>query len=106
MAGLLRQLTTQSYTFSGGILTPTTSLPTPEPFEAPLWALRVNALWFTSLILSLSTASYGMLVKQWLREYLALDYLSPLEKLRARELRSLSLAQWRVFEMAAVLPLL
>ncbi|KAI0076112.1 hypothetical protein K474DRAFT_1598643, partial [Panus rudis PR-1116 ss-1] len=29
----------------------------------------VNGLWFTSLFLSLVTASLGMLAKQWLREY-------------------------------------
>ena len=28
-------------------------------------------LWFASLIVSLSTASFGMLVKQWLIEYLS-----------------------------------
>ncbi|KIP02589.1 hypothetical protein PHLGIDRAFT_78932, partial [Phlebiopsis gigantea 11061_1 CR5-6] len=31
--------------------------------------VKVNALWFASLICSLVTASLGMLVKQWLREY-------------------------------------
>ena len=65
---LLRQSLTINYTMSNGFLNSTVPFPTTLPFEAPLWALRVNGLWFASLIVSLSTASIGMLVKQWLTE--------------------------------------
>ncbi|EKM61800.1 uncharacterized protein PHACADRAFT_85211, partial [Phanerochaete carnosa HHB-10118-sp] len=37
------------------------------PFSPPPSAIHVNVLWFASLMFSLITASYGMLVKQWLR---------------------------------------
>ncbi|KAF7789388.1 hypothetical protein EIP86_000332 [Pleurotus ostreatoroseus] len=69
-------------------------------------AIRVNSLWFASLICSLVAASLGMLVKQWLREYLAVDYLSPQARVRIRQFRWEGLKQWRVFEIAALLPLL
>lgn len=79
---------------------------TPLQFTAPLWALRVNGLWLASLIISLSTASFSMLVKQWLREYLAFEYTAPQERLRAHQYRKPAIEKWKVFEIAAVLPML
>lgn len=52
------------------------------------------------------TASFGMLVKQWLREFLAVENPSPQARLRIRHYRWPGLQQWKVFEIAAVLPLL
>lgn len=75
-------------------------------FKPPSTAIRVNILWSASLTLSLMTASFGILVKQWLREYLALDYTSPQERLRSRQFRHPGLAQWKVYEIAGILPLL
>ncbi|GJE95349.1 hypothetical protein PsYK624_115330 [Phanerochaete sordida] len=103
---LMRQSFAQNYTFTDGVLRPITPFPQNLAFEAPLWALRVNGLWFASLIVSLSTASFGMLVKQWLIEYLAMDWISPEEQLRARQYRCPGLDDWKVFEIAAMLPLL
>ncbi|GJE90526.1 hypothetical protein PsYK624_066660 [Phanerochaete sordida] len=98
---------TQSYTISSGVLNSTIPSPPPLPtFAAPLWALRVNGLWFASLIVSLATASLSMLVKQWLREYLAFDYTAPRERVRALQYRRPGLKKWKVFEIAAVLPML
>ena len=68
--------------------------------------LIINATWFASLILSLMAASYGMLVKQWLREFLATQEASPLVRLRIRCFRYPALAKWKVFEIVAALPFL
>ncbi|GJE95369.1 hypothetical protein PsYK624_115530 [Phanerochaete sordida] len=106
VVALLRQVLMQKYTQSGSALNPVNPVATVDPFEAPLWALRVNGLWFASLIVSLSTASFGMLVKQWLIEYLAMEWISPEEQLRARQYRHPGLKEWKVFEIAAMLPLL
>ena len=65
-----------------------------------------NVAWFASLMISLISASYGMLVKQWLREYLANTETSPLARLRIRCFRYPALAKWKVFEIVAALPLL
>jgi hypothetical protein len=54
----------------------------------------------------LVSASFAILVKQWLREYLAGDYTSPQARLRIRHFRNPGLADWKVFEIAAILPLL
>lgn len=106
MVFLLHRIATQNYSINGGFLNVTSALPSRPPFEAPTWALRVNGLWFSSLIVSLSAASLGILVKSWLREYLAGEWISPQEKLRARQYRNPALSQWKVFEIAAALPLL
>ncbi|CAL1699767.1 unnamed protein product [Somion occarium] len=75
-------------------------------FQAQPLAVHVNILWFASLVCSLVTASIGILVKQWLREYLAGERSSPRERLRLRHVRYEGLVRWRVFEIAALLPLL
>lgn len=104
--GLLQQIAAQNFTFGPGFLNSTNTSPSSPSFEPPLWAIRVNVLWFTSLLLSLSSASFGILVKQWLREYLALEYAAPRERLRARQYRNPAMSDWKVFEIAAFLPLL
>lgn len=98
---------TESYHLVNGSLNSTASLRTAsQPFSPPPSVIHVNVLWFASLMFSLITASYGMLVKQWLREYLAVDYVSPQARLRVRQFRHPGLKDWRVFEIAAMLPLL
>lgn len=82
-----------------------TSLPvetfTPEPRS--VW---LNVLWFIALVLSLTSASLGMLVKQWLREYLNNPYVTPEEQRRVRLFRIRGLRKYKVSEIAAFLPLL
>lgn len=106
MVDLMRQFVAKNFTSGPGFMNSTTPVPEIPDFEPPLWAIRVNVLWFISLILSLSAASFGMLVKQWLREYLALEYTTPQQRLRARQYRSPALSKWKVFEIAAFLPVL
>ena len=85
MITLLRIIANQNYTTNLGVTSVVSPvLTTTDPPDIPQWALRVNGLWFASLITSLATASLGMLVKSWLREYLALDTEAPRERLRAR----------------------
>lgn len=77
---------TQSYTITATTMNSTTSHFTePPPFVTPEWAIHVNGLWFASLIVSLATASFGILAKGWLREYLAVEWTSPQERLRTRQ---------------------
>lgn len=81
---------------------PVTSSSVPAPL------IIVNTLWFTSLIFSLVSASIGILLKQWLREY-EYDHVikaSIEEKLRLRQLRYDSLERWRVKEIVMLLPVL
>jgi hypothetical protein len=105
-------LQTASYNIANGVINATSQPPmsiinaSTQPFQPSLSAIRVNVLWFASLIFSLTTASFGILVKQWLREYLAVENPSPQARLRIRHFRYPELIKWNVFEIAAILPLL
>ena len=61
---LLQQIAAQNFTSGHGFLNSTNPSPSSPFFEPPRWAIRVNVLWFTSLLLSLASASFGILVKQ------------------------------------------
>ncbi|KAI0797270.1 hypothetical protein BC629DRAFT_258597 [Irpex lacteus] len=84
----------------------TQSPDTASLFQPSSADIRVNVLWFASLLFSLIAASFGILVKQWLREYMAVQNTSPQARLRLRHLRYPELAKWKVFEIAALLPLI
>ncbi|KAI0369299.1 hypothetical protein BV20DRAFT_373446 [Pilatotrama ljubarskyi] len=72
----------------------------------PRTAIWLNALWFSSLILSLSAASVGIMVKQWLNEYSSgLSGVSR-EAARLRQYRLNTLVKWHVAEIVIVIPIL
>lgn len=77
-----------------------------SPFRPAAGDIRINVLWFASLLLSLIAASFGILVKQWLREYMSFVNPSPQARLRVRHLRYPTLDRWWVFQIAAFLPIL
>ena len=49
---------------------PNISLPSLPPFSPPSYAVWVNALWFLSLVISLTCALLATLLQQWARRYL------------------------------------
>lgn len=83
---------------------PASTIPTVLSSSSSL--ILVNVLWFASLTLSLVAASFGMIVKHWLREYLTYNNPSPQARLRVRRSREPSMESWKVFEIAAALPFL
>ncbi|KAL0066520.1 hypothetical protein AAF712_006563 [Marasmius tenuissimus] len=94
---LLRQITDQ--------MTNGTSTPPPE-FEISSSDLRINLLWFMSLIIALVDALFGLLCKQWLREHHRHTHTcTPAEALALRWLRHESLERWRVPTILACLPM-
>ncbi|KAI0354278.1 hypothetical protein OH77DRAFT_1362570, partial [Trametes cingulata] len=72
----------------------------------PRSAVWLNALWFSSLILSLSSASVGIMVKQWLNEYNSgLSGVSR-EVARLRQQRFNALVKWHVGDFVYIIPIL
>ncbi|KAJ3794599.1 hypothetical protein GGU11DRAFT_747839 [Lentinula aff. detonsa] len=70
-------------------------------------AVRINSVWFLSLIFSLSTVLLGILCKQWLREHRRdTPCSSSKEALELRQLRFESLEQWGIPALLASLPLI
>lgn len=89
MIPLLQQLVTQtnSCTLANCHLNLTTGPPTSafqSPCQPSMNTMRVNVLWFASLMLNLMSASFGIFAKQWLRECLADEQVYPLARLDAR----------------------
>ncbi|KAI0675648.1 hypothetical protein C8Q78DRAFT_1074649 [Trametes maxima] len=73
----------------------------------PGWVIHLNTLWFSSLILSLSSASTGIIVKQWLNEYnTSVSNGSSRQTARLRQFRLNHLIQWRVAEIVMMIPVL
>ncbi|KAI0776493.1 hypothetical protein BC629DRAFT_1290510, partial [Irpex lacteus] len=106
LAYALEQIAVQTagYNLTDGILISNALPVSPPPFQASNGDIRVNILWFASLVVSLVTASFGMLVKQWLREFLAVEVPSPQARLRLRHFREPQLRKWKVYEIVACLP--
>ncbi|CAL1694492.1 unnamed protein product [Somion occarium] len=107
-ARLLLQISQQlaSFAVTSSFINSTTVVYPQPMFQASASMVRINAFWFSSLTCSLVTASLGILVKQWLHEYMSDDSLSPRAHIRIRQFRYEGLVRWRVFELAAMLPLL
>ncbi|TFK88754.1 hypothetical protein K466DRAFT_520245 [Polyporus arcularius HHB13444] len=76
------------------------------PAAVPLWIVVVNALWFSSLISSLSAAFIGIMAKQWLTQYKSGVSGTERHTARLRQLRLNSLKRWRVEEIVGVVPVL
>jgi hypothetical protein len=85
------------------------TMPAPPPrlFSQTSAAVRINTVWFLSLLLSLSTVSLGILCKQWLREHRRdTPTSSPKETLELRQIRSESFEKWRIPILLSAMPLL
>ncbi|KAE9387692.1 hypothetical protein BT96DRAFT_867286 [Gymnopus androsaceus JB14] len=70
--------------------------------DASTW---VNALWFISLLLSLSTALLAVLAKQWIRQYSSFISGSARERASIRQFRYDNFEKWGVNVIIGVLPL-
>ncbi|KAI0359388.1 hypothetical protein OH77DRAFT_1022905 [Trametes cingulata] len=91
--------------------------PGPPPDAA---TVAINTLWFSSLVLSLSSASVGIMVKQWINEFksgLPSDKTASekgesrkgretLESARLRQYRLNNLEKWRVHLVVLAIPVL
>lgn len=73
-------------------------------FEATTVDVAINILWFLSLILSLAAALFGMIVKQWLREYSMWETEPPQDAIWLRQIRYKAFLEWKVPLIVALLP--
>jgi len=75
-----------------------------KPSSSAVW---INALWFSSLILSLSSASIGIIVRQWLQHFISPTSPDPRRSAEMHHIRyDLGLVRWKVPEILNFLPLL
>ncbi|KAK1218455.1 hypothetical protein PQX77_018868 [Marasmius sp. AFHP31] len=81
--------------------------PEPTPFTPSSSVIRINVFWFLSLILSLVDALFGLMCKQWIREYRrATNTQTPEQWLSLRCFRSESFKRWHVPSFLAALPII
>ncbi|KAF8265188.1 hypothetical protein EI94DRAFT_368278 [Lactarius quietus] len=66
---LLTQITQQLVNISNGTPLTSAAAKTNQPFKPTVSAVRVNVLWFLSLVLSLTCALSATLMQQWARRY-------------------------------------
>ncbi|KAK1226665.1 hypothetical protein PQX77_010344 [Marasmius sp. AFHP31] len=84
-----------------------TAVPSPPPFQVSSSVIRINILWFLSLIIALVDALFALLCKQWLREHRRHTRTrTPEEALALRWLRSQSLKKWHIQTILGALPML
>ncbi|KAI0712221.1 hypothetical protein C8Q76DRAFT_845387 [Earliella scabrosa] len=107
----LEHMSAQLHSFSLGqtainsTIAPFTA-PTTPTFEAPLYAVWLNALWFSSLVCTLSASTIAVMVKQWLHQCAQGASGVSREAARLRQHRYESLHKWRLPQIIAVLPIL
>lgn len=65
----------------------------------------VNGLWFVSLTLSLSTALFAVLAKQWVRQYMLNISGSPRERCYVHQFRYKALKKWHFQAIIGMLPI-
>lgn len=79
-----------------------------EPFEPATSSVTINCLWFLSLVLSLTSALFGMIAKQWLREYMewTTASLTSQNAITLRQKRYEAFVGWKVPAVVAAIPAL
>lgn len=108
---LLQQISWQLESFSinppfiNSTQTPSTGRANEDPpTPVPRWAVWLNALWFPGLILSMTSASVCIMVKQWLNEYdSGVPGASRLVS-RVRQYRLNNLRTWHVEDIVNAIP--
>lgn len=72
----------------------------------PRWAVWLNGLWFSGLILSVTSASIGLMAKQWLNEYSSGVSETSRHAARMRQYRLENLKKWHVEAVVNTIPVL
>ena len=88
-----------------------TTVATPQSLVNPTFTpspsdIRVNILWFLSLIFSLATVLIGIIALQWLREHLRVHNLEPQIAISLHHLNVDSFNRWYLPQIFTALPLL
>ena len=102
MLAALQQISAQlnSFSVNPSFINSTQPVRSPDqlqpPFRAPVSAIWINTLWFSSIVCSLASASIALMVKQWLYEESKGLSGTSRETARLRQYRLNSLIKWNV----------
>ncbi|KAM6495089.1 hypothetical protein JOM56_009712 [Amanita muscaria] len=95
-AQLLSQISLQLNAIANNATLASPSTILDEAFSPTPQAVRVNILWFTSLVLCLSTVIFGILCLHWVREYTLDISLCPADAITIHQMRYDGLLGWKV----------
>ena len=82
------------------------TVPHMAPSQPARYLIWLNSLWFTSLVLSLSSATVGIMVKQWLKEYNSQLFGTSQRVAWRRQYRLNNLRRWHVPTIIKAIPVL
>lgn len=109
-AAILKQISLQinnlAAASSGSITSVTPAYADHSPRTPAALAILVNALWFTSLLLSLISASLAILVRQWLQEYTVVTSSQIYDNVLVQQYRYGGYKRWKVALFIKLHPLL
>lgn len=110
---MLQQISLQLHSFSinppfvNSTASPVAPLQANATAAVPRSVIWLNILWFSGLITSLTSALLGILVKQWLNEYVSLGLSgTSREAARRRQYRLNNLVKWHVGDIVILIPVL
>jgi hypothetical protein len=79
----------------------------PDAFQPTSSNIRVNIYWFLGLVLSLTSALFGFLMKQWLKMYISWIEVSPFQDaVGLRQYRYEGMLRWQLPNVFTALPML
>ncbi|KAJ3488655.1 hypothetical protein NLI96_g2689 [Meripilus lineatus] len=81
-------------------------IPPITPFKRPASSVWINALWFSSLILSLTSAAGAIHAKDWIHTFSKSVSALPQDAARVRQFRYQAFREWFVPDIISVLPTL
>ncbi|KAI9467388.1 hypothetical protein BJY52DRAFT_66741 [Lactarius psammicola] len=105
---LLERISLQLVDISNGIPAQNGVTFSSEPFTPPASAIRVNVIWFLSLVLSIASALNATLFQQWSRRYLELTRrrVAPHKRARTRAYMFDGIASFKMSRAVKAMPLL
>lgn len=102
-APILLDISRQLYAISLGQTASISNVPLPS-VDPPKLLVLTTSLWFISLVLALGAALFGILVKQWLREYMRWTDIFPLQHaIHVREYRNRDLENWHIEGIVSII---
>lgn len=85
---------------------PSKESPLLQAFAPGASTIRVNTVWFMSLVLSLTTVLVGIVSLQWLREHQNYTSMTPRQQYAIFHMRAEGLEKWQVHRIFTAMPLL
>ena len=104
---LLTQISLQLVNISDGLPSQIGTITTGKPFTPSASAIRVNVIWYLSLVLSISSALNATLFQQWSRRYLEITRrrVAPHKRARTRAFMFHGIANFKMSRAVKAMPI-